>query len=75
MAKKKTNNRPRIVEKQHYCGDCGNGVWYYDHTNLDHKNRLPICCKCKYSDRSMIRDEKACEKWIPKKKGELVVTN
>lgn len=24
-----------VTKTNHYCGDCGHGVWYFDHENLD----------------------------------------
>lgn len=63
------------INHKHYCGDCGHGVWYFEHGNLDIENRLPICCRCPFSPkRSRIRSERACVNWIPKKPGELIVT-
>lgn len=47
------------------CGECANGEFYYTHRNLDIDGN-PICLKCKYSKRSRIRDEKACEKFVKK---------
>lgn len=37
-----------VTKTNHYCGDCGHGVWYFDHENLDVANRLPICCRCPF---------------------------
>lgn len=73
---KRMNVVKQIVTKtNHYCGDCGHGVWYFDHENLDVANRLPICCRCPFTpNRSRIRSEMACLNWIPKKPGELIVT-
>ncbi len=63
------------INPKHYCGDCGHGVWYFEHENLDVMNRLPICCRCPFfPERSRIRSEMACTNWIPKKPGELIVT-
>lgn len=65
VAKKpiKKKDEPQPV---HTCGDCGNGSFYYEHSNLD-INGKPICLKCPYvENRSMIRSEKACDKWKPK---------
>lgn len=51
-----------VTKTNHYCGDCGHGVWYFDHENLDVANRLPICCRCPFTpDRSRIRSETAFE--------------
>lgn len=55
-----------------FCGNCGNGIWYYDSHNLDNYDRKPICCHCRYQTRSMLRSEKGCEHWTPKKDGELI---
>lgn len=76
MAVKKVNVIKQIISKpKHYCGDCGHGIWYFDHSNLDVYNRLPICCHCPYSpNRSRIRSEAACANWKPKNPGELIVT-
>lgn len=65
----------QVVTKTNHCGDCGHGVWYFDHENLDIANRLPICCRCPFTqNRSRIRSEAACLNWIPKKRSELIVT-
>jgi len=37
MAKKKTYKTNEI---QHYCGDCGHGIWFYDFQNLDFEKNL-----------------------------------
>lgn len=55
--------KAKIEEKIGVCGECANGEFYYTHRNLDVEGN-PICLKCKYSKRSRIRDEKACEKYI-----------
>lgn len=61
----KKKDEPQPVHK---CGDCGNGSFYYEHSNLD-INGKPICLKCPFvENRSMIRSEKACDKWKPKRK-------
>ena len=72
MIKKKVKNE--VIKEQHYCGDCGHGMWYFDHRNLDLKNKLPICCRCKYSEFSKVRSEYACKKWKSKDKNELSIT-
>lgn len=47
-----------VTKTNHYCGDCGHGVWYFGHENLDVANRLPICCRCPFTpNRSRIRSE------------------
>lgn len=39
------------------------GKYYYDHSNLDMDGN-PICLKCPFvENRSIIRSEKACDKW------------
>lgn len=38
-----------VTKTNHYCGDCGHGVWYFDHANLDVAYRLPICCRCPFT--------------------------
>ena len=58
-------------KKNEYCCNCGHGVWYYDSHNLDNYNKLPICCRCKFSTRAMIRSEHGCEHWKPKNPNEL----
>lgn len=64
----KTNVKKKDEPKPvHICGDCGWGEYYYTHSNLDIEGK-PICLKCPYVDnRSMIRPEKACDKWKPKR--------
>lgn len=55
-----------VTKTNHYCGDCGHGVWYFDHENLDTDGK-PICLNCPFvTNRKMIRSEKACDKWKPK---------
>lgn len=75
MAKRINVVKQVAPKTNHYCGDCGHGVWYFEHANLDVANKLPICCRCKFTpNRSRIRSERACCNWIPKKPGELIVT-
>lgn len=64
----KTNVKKKDEPKPvHICGDCGWGEYYYTHSNLDIEGK-PICLKCPYVDnRSMIRSEKAYDKWKPKR--------
>ena len=75
MARRMNVVKQDVTKTNHYCGDCGHGVWYFDHANLDVANRLPICCHCPFTpNRCRIRSETACLNWIPKKPGELIVT-
>ena len=69
IAMKKTSKTNEI---QHYCGDCGHGIWFYDFQNLDFEKK-PICCRCKYSTYDNVRSKFACQFWIPKKPGELKI--
>lgn len=64
----KTNVKKKDESKPvHTCGDCGWGEFYYTHSNLDIEGK-PICLKCPHVwNRSVIRSEKACDKWKPKK--------
>lgn len=67
MAKKKEAEKPPVY-LDHFCGDCGWGAFYFEHSNLD-INGNPICLDCPYTEnRKRIRSEKACSKWKPKKK-------
>ena len=68
MARAAKNNIKKKGEPKpvHTCGECGWGEFYFKHSNLD-MNGKPICLKCPFVDnRSMIRSEKACDKWKPK---------
>lgn len=58
------NKTPEYLN--HTCGDCGWGVFTYEHSNLDISGK-PICLDCPYTkNRRKIRSERACEKWKPK---------
>ena len=47
-------------------GECGWGEFYFKHSNLDMDGK-PISLKCPFvQNRSMIRSEKACDKWKKK---------
>lgn len=65
MARTAKNNIKKKDEPQpvHTCGDCGCGKFYYEHSNFDMDGN-PICLKCPFvENHSMIRSEKACDKW------------
>lgn len=47
-------------------------VWFYDFQNLDFEKK-PICCRCKYAIYDNVRSKFACQFWIPKKPGELII--
>lgn len=66
VAKKpiKKKDEPQPV---HTCVDCGWGTFYGIPNNLD-LNGKPICLSCPFvENRFMIRSEKACDKWKPKR--------
>lgn len=65
-AKKKPAATKKSEDKEHTCGDCGWGEFFYDHQNLD-LNDKPICLTCPYHKHKKIRSEKACDKWKQKK--------
>lgn len=68
MARTTKNNIKKKDEPKpvHTCGDCGWGKFYYEHSNLDMDGN-PICLKFPFvENRSMIRSEKACDKWKKK---------
>lgn len=65
MARTTKNNIKKKDEPKpvHTCGECGWGKFYYEHSNLDMAGN-PICLKCPFvENHSMIRSEKACDKW------------
>ena len=61
-----TKNKIKKTEEPKHdlsCGDWGGGKYYFDHSNLDMDGN-PICLKCSFvENRSIIRSEKACDKW------------
>lgn len=59
---KKTENK-----KAYHCGECRFGQWITDnHRHYDLLGR-PICVRCHFTNKYMVRSERACYRFEPKK--------
>lgn len=68
MAKKQTaqQNSEQPEYLGHTCGECANGTFAEEHSNMDHAGK-PICLTCPNRQFYILRTERACSKWKKRK--------